>query len=155
MAWTDETEGLKVLVTRTVAQAAQRLCCRHHSGDRGEGDTVHIPLTGTRYMKSKWWTKLWQAMSRIEKRKCIDTARAVERAAMRQCKKDGGQAEALLVVMKCLNEVRALAKSNRETLPCQWLECLLIEIVTGSSCIALQEGMNAGNKSLKHICDKH
>jgi hypothetical protein len=47
-------------------------------------------------MERKWCEKLRQAMSRVEKRKRITTARAVERAAKRQCKKDEWQTEALL-----------------------------------------------------------
>ncbi len=39
-------------------------------------------------------------MSRVEKRKSIATARAVERAAKRQCKKDERQTEALLAKVR-------------------------------------------------------
>ncbi len=48
-------------------------------------------------MERKWCEKLRQAMSRVEKRKSIATARAVERDAKRQCKNDKRQTEALLV----------------------------------------------------------
>jgi hypothetical protein len=101
MAWTDETEGLKVRVTR--------------SNDPVAGTTVttdekamqRMQLTGTvtekRYIVSKWWTTLWQTMSRVEKRKRIETARAVERAAKPQCKKDGLQTEALQVMARDWN----------------------------------------------------
>jgi hypothetical protein len=89
-------------------------------------------------------------MSRVEKRKSLDTARSVERAAKRQCKKDERQTEDLLAKVcnwnahtiepksvesvtgkatlaeECLNKVRALAKSKNKTL--QWLECLPIGI---------------------------
>jgi hypothetical protein len=97
------------------------------------------------FMESKWCEKLWQAMSRVEKRRSIATSRAVERATKRQCKKDERQTEALLakardwsayvfnpqsaesvtrnapLVEECLSEARALAKSMGEKLP--WLEC--------------------------------
>jgi hypothetical protein len=59
-----------------------------------------MALTGTsaerRYMERKWWERLWQAMPRVQKRKSSATARTVERAAKRQCKKDERQTEALL-----------------------------------------------------------
>ncbi len=78
----------------------------------------------------------------MEKRKRIATARDVERAAKRQCKKDERQTEALLaktrdwsthvfdpkradsvtcmaaLVEECLSKVRALAKSTGEN--CLW-----------------------------------
>ncbi len=102
-------------------------------------------FTGTaakkRFMEIKWCEKLRRAMSHIQKRKSnITIARAVERAAKRQCKTDERQTEALLatgkardwsahvfdpkradsvtrkapLVKECLNEARALAKSRGE-----------------------------------------
>ncbi len=90
-------------------------------------------------------------MSRVEKRKSLNTAMSVERAAKRQCKKDERQTEDLLAKVcnwnehtfepksvesvtgkatleeECLKKVRALAKSkDNKTL--QWLECLPIGI---------------------------
>ncbi len=97
-------------------------------------------------MERRWCERLRQATSRAEKRRSIATARAVERAAKRQCKKDGRQTEAPLakardgsahvfdpqsaesvarkgpLVEECLSEARALAKSMGEKLP--RLECL-------------------------------
>ncbi len=88
----------------------------------------------------------------VQKRESRSTARAVQRAAKRQCKKDGRPTEALLVkacnwsahvlepkkvksvtlkatlVKEYLNEARALTKRKGETL--QWLKCLQ----RGSSC---------------------
>ncbi len=94
MAWTDETEErLKVLVTRsdpvagTVSMTEERAVPRA----RFTGITAE-----KRNMERKWCEKLRQAMSRVEKRRSIATARAVERAAKRQCKKDERQTEALL-----------------------------------------------------------
>jgi hypothetical protein len=95
MAWTDEMEGrlLKVLVTRSDPIAGTVTVTEERSVPR-------VRFTGTTaekcFMECKWCEKLWQAMSRVEKRKSITTARAVERAAKRQCKKDERQKEALL-----------------------------------------------------------
>jgi hypothetical protein len=49
-----------------------------------------------RFMERKRCERLRQAMPRVERRRSIATARAVERAAKRQRKKDEPQAEALL-----------------------------------------------------------
>ncbi len=79
-------EGLlRVLVTRrdlvtgavtvTEEQAAPRV---HFTGTVAE----------KRFMERKWCKKLWQAMSRVEKRKSITTSRAMQCTAKRQCKKD-------------------------------------------------------------------
>jgi hypothetical protein len=145
MAWTDEAEGrLKVLVTRSDPVAGTMMV--------EEQAVPRARFTGTaraaekRFMELKWYEKLWQAMSRVEKHKSIITNRAVERAAKRQCKKDEHQTGALLakasdwsahvfdpkcadsvtrkaaLVEECLSEARALAKSKGEKLP--WLECL-------------------------------
>jgi hypothetical protein len=80
-------------------------------------------------------------MSRVEKRKRTATARAVERAAKRQCKKDERQTEALLakarnwsshvfdlksadlvtckaaLVEECLSEVRTLERAGARSCP--------------------------------------
>ncbi len=56
----------------------------------------HGNSVGYSFMERKWCEKLRQAMSRVEKHKSIATARAVTRAAKRQCKKDERQTEALL-----------------------------------------------------------
>ncbi len=59
-----------------------------------------MALTGTPaerlYMERKWWEWRWQSMPRVQKRYSHATARAVERAAKRQCKRDKRQTEALL-----------------------------------------------------------
>jgi hypothetical protein len=97
MAWTDVTEEgaqlLKVLVTRSDPVAGTMTVTEELSVPRAR-------FTGTaaeqRFMELKWCEKLWRAMSRVEKRKSITTARPVERAAKRQCKKDERQTEALL-----------------------------------------------------------
>jgi hypothetical protein len=144
MAWTDETEGrLRVLVTRSDPVAGTRMV-------EEQAVVPRARFTGTaaekRFMERKWYEKVWHAMSRVEKRKSITTARAVERAAKRQCKKDKRQTEALLakasdwsahvfdpkcadsvtrkaaLVEECLSEARALAKSKGEKLP--WFDCL-------------------------------
>ncbi len=97
-------------------------------------------------MQYKWWERLWQAMQCVQKRKNCRTARAVERAAKRKCKKDEHQSEVLLakasdwsthvfdpmsvksvtlkttLVQECLKEEHTLAKRKGETLP--WLECM-------------------------------
>jgi hypothetical protein len=144
MSWTDEEVGrLRVLVTRSdlVTRAVtvteeQTVQCARFTGTVAE----------KRFMERKWCEKLRQAMLRMEKRKCIATTRAVERAAKCQCKKDKLQTEALLakardwsahvfdpkhadsvtckaaLVEECLSEVRVVAKSTGEKLP--WLECL-------------------------------
>ncbi len=94
MAWTDETEGrLKVLVTRSdpVAGTAAMTEDRAMLRARFTGTTAE-----KRFMECKWCEKLRQAMSRVEERRSIATARAVERAAKRQCNKDELQTEALL-----------------------------------------------------------
>jgi hypothetical protein len=146
MAWTDETEGrLGVLVTRSDAVAGTAAVTEERAVPRAR-------FTGTAaekrfiMMERKWCERLRQAMSRVEKRRSIATARAVERAAKRKCKKDERQTEALLakardwsahvfdpqsaesvtrkapLVEECLSEARALAKSTGEKLP--WFECL-------------------------------
>jgi hypothetical protein len=129
MAWTDETEGrLKVLVTRSDPVAGTVAMMEEQAVPRAR-------FTGTtaekRFMERKWCEKLWQAMSRVEKRRSIATARAVERAAKRQCKKDERQTEALPakardwsahaesvtrtvpLVEECLSEAHALSKSGQ------------------------------------------
>jgi hypothetical protein len=57
-------------------------------------------LAGTaaerRYMERKWCERLWQTMQRVRMHSNRLTTRAVERAAKRQCKKDGRQTKALL-----------------------------------------------------------
>jgi hypothetical protein len=86
MALTDEAEGrLKVLVTRrdlvtgaVTATEGQAVPRAHFTGTVAE----------KRFMERKWCERLRQAMSRVEKRRSIATARAMERAAKRQCKKD-------------------------------------------------------------------
>ena len=105
-----------------------------------------LPLTGTkaerRYMERKWCEKLWRAMPRVQRRKSLDVARVLERAAKRQCKKrkdevplrakdedwrahvfDPECAESVTrkaaLVKECLDEARALAQSGGEKLP--WL----------------------------------
>jgi hypothetical protein len=106
-AWTDETEGLKVLVTRRNVSCNDPVAGTTVTTD--EKAMQRMQLTGTvtekRYIESKWWTTLWQTMSRVEKRKRIETARAVERAAKRQCKnlKDGLQTEVLQVMARDWN----------------------------------------------------
>jgi hypothetical protein len=93
-AWTDEREAreLKVLVTRSNPVACTMVVT--------EKAMQRMLLTGTttekHYMESKWWTKLWQAKQRVQKRKSLETVRAVKRAAKRQCKKDKRQTEVLL-----------------------------------------------------------
>jgi hypothetical protein len=61
----DETEGqLKVLITRGDPVAGT-------AGTTEEKTMQHMQLTGTpatrRYMESKLWEKLWQAMQRVQK----------------------------------------------------------------------------------------
>jgi hypothetical protein len=144
MLWTDEEVGLlrvlvtlRDLVTRAVTVTEeQTVQCARFTGTVAEKC----------FMERKWCEKLRQAMLRMEKRKCIATTRAVERAAKCQCKKDKRQTEALLakardwsahvfdpkhadsitckaaLVEECLSEVREVAKSTGKKLP--WLECL-------------------------------
>ena len=38
-------------------------------------------------MERKWCEKLWRAMPRVQRRKNLDVARVLERAAKRQCTK--------------------------------------------------------------------
>jgi hypothetical protein len=89
-------------------------------------------------MEHKWWQR--QAMQHVQKRKSCSTARAVERAAQRKCKKDEHQTEVLLaqasdwstlvfdpksrvesvtrkttLVQECLKEAHTLAKRKGET----------------------------------------
>jgi hypothetical protein len=97
MTWTDETEEeerrQKVLVMRIDPTTGATAVTEEQEMPRAQ-------LTGNpakrRFMERKWCEKLWRAMLRVQKRKHLDAARAAERAAKRQCKKDEGQMEALL-----------------------------------------------------------
>ncbi len=68
MAWMDETEGPvpKVLVTRSDPAAGTAVTTEEQAMPR-------MALTGTpverRYMERKWWERLCQAMTRVQKRK--------------------------------------------------------------------------------------
>jgi hypothetical protein len=144
MAWTDTEaeERRKVLVARVDPVTGATVVTE-------ERTVPPLPLTGTkaerRYMERKWCEKLWRAMPRVQRRKSLDVARVLERAAKRQCKKrkdevplrakdedwrahvfdpecaDSVTRKAALV-KECLDEARALAQNGGEKLP--WLECL-------------------------------
>jgi hypothetical protein len=145
MSWTDtEAAGqLRVLVARrdlvtgdTTVTKEQTVERAHYTGSPAEKN----------FMERRWCELLRQAMLRVDKRKRSASARAVERAAKRQCKKDERQTEALRAKMRnwaehmfeakcaisvtckaalveeCLKDARATAKSAGQKLP--WLECL-------------------------------
>ena len=77
------------------AQAPDRILFNANNVDPVTGATVvteertvpPLPLTGTkaerRYMERKWCEKLWRAMPRVQRRKSLDVARVLERAAKR------------------------------------------------------------------------
>ncbi len=96
MAWTDERAELKVLVRSSEPIVSTTVVTE-------EKEVQRMLLTGTaaekRYMEREWWARLWQTMQRVQNR---ETARAMDSAAERQCKKEERQTEALLV--KACNE---------------------------------------------------